>query len=80
MSHKQAIQIRGKIIGVLIRDARLASGKSLKEVGEALDVTGGRISLKSLLTIWIHRLNIFGKTKLSQITIKLRNLCQSKPY
>ena len=43
MSQKQAIQIRGKIIGVLIRDARLASGKSLKEVGKALDVTGGRI-------------------------------------
>ena len=43
MSRKQAIQIRGKIIGVLIRDARLASGKSLKEVGEAMDVTGGRI-------------------------------------
>jgi transcriptional regulator with XRE-family HTH domain len=43
MSHKQAIQLRGKIIGVLLRDARQASGKSLKEVGEVLGVTGGRI-------------------------------------
>jgi len=43
MSQKQAIQLRGKIIGVLLRDARLASGKSLKQVGEVLGVTGGRI-------------------------------------
>lgn len=44
MSQKQALQLRGKIIGVLIRDARLATGKSLKEVGEVLGVTGGRIA------------------------------------
>lgn len=44
MSQKQAIQLRGKIIGVLLRDARLASGKSLKEVGEVLGFTGGRIA------------------------------------
>jgi transcriptional regulator with XRE-family HTH domain len=44
MSHDQAIQLRAKIIGVLLRDARLAAGKSLKQVGQVIGLSGGTIS------------------------------------
>ncbi len=39
-----AIKIRAKKLGVLLRDARLASGKTLKECAEVLGVTSKRIS------------------------------------
>jgi transcriptional regulator with XRE-family HTH domain len=41
MDPKIAITIRAKKIGVLIRDARIAIGKSKKECGEALGISGG---------------------------------------
>jgi transcriptional regulator with XRE-family HTH domain len=44
MSHDQAIQLRSKIIGVLLRDARLAAGKSLKQVGQVIGLSGGTVS------------------------------------
>lgn len=44
MSHQQAIKLRSKIIGVLLRDARVAAGKSMKDLGEVIGATGGRIS------------------------------------
>ena len=44
MSQKQAFQLRAKIIGVLLRDARLATGKSMKDLGDVLGVTAGRIA------------------------------------
>lgn len=44
MSQDQAIQLRSKIIGVLLRDARLASGKSMKEVGQVIGLSGSTIS------------------------------------
>jgi transcriptional regulator with XRE-family HTH domain len=44
MSHDQAIQLRAKIIGVLLRDARLAAGKSLKQVGQVIGLSGGTVS------------------------------------
>lgn len=43
MSNKQAITLRSKIIGLLLRDARIAAGKSLKELGLVIGVSGGRI-------------------------------------
>lgn len=43
MSHKQAVQLRAKILGVLLRDARLAASKSMKELGEALGISSGSI-------------------------------------
>ena len=43
MSQKQAFQLRAKILGVLLRDARLAAGKSMKELGDVLGFTAGRI-------------------------------------
>ncbi len=44
MSQDQAIQLRSKIIGVLLRDARLAAGKSMKELGDVIGLSGGTIS------------------------------------
>ena len=44
MSHEQAIRLRAKILGVLLRDARVAAGKSMKELGDALGVSSGSIS------------------------------------
>jgi transcriptional regulator with XRE-family HTH domain len=41
MDPKIAITIRAKKLGVLIRDARIAAGKSKKECGEALGISGG---------------------------------------
>ncbi len=39
-----AIKIRAKKLGVLLRDARLAAGRTLKECGNALGVTGKKIA------------------------------------
>lgn len=36
--------MRAKIIGLLLRDARLAAGKSMKELGEVIGVSSGTIS------------------------------------
>lgn len=44
MSQDQAIQLRSKIIGVLLRDARLSAGKSMKELGEIIGLSGSTIS------------------------------------
>lgn len=44
MTQDQAIQLRSKIIGVLLRDARLAAGKSMKELGEIIGLSAGTIS------------------------------------
>lgn len=44
MSQDQATQIRAKIVGVLLRDARLAAGKSMKEVGHVIGVSSSTIS------------------------------------
>ncbi|MDH3945016.1 MAG: helix-turn-helix domain-containing protein [Anaerolineae bacterium] len=44
MSQNQAIELRAKIIGVLLRDARLAARKTKKEVGEAIGVSTATIS------------------------------------
>jgi transcriptional regulator with XRE-family HTH domain len=44
MSQDQAIQLRSKIIGVLLRDARLSAGKSMKELGDIIGLSGGTIS------------------------------------
>ena len=43
MSYKQALTLRSKIIGLLLRDARIAAGKSMKELGTVIGVSGGRI-------------------------------------
>ena len=44
MSKDQALNLRTKILGVLLRDARLAAGKSMKDLGEVIGVSGGSIS------------------------------------
>jgi len=44
MADKKSLTLRAKIIGVLLRDARLAAGKSLKECGAALGLTTGAYS------------------------------------
>src|SRR3990172_9766405 len=44
MSQDQAIRIRSKIVGVLLRDARIAAGKSMKEVGAVIGVSSSTIS------------------------------------
>jgi transcriptional regulator with XRE-family HTH domain len=44
MDSKIAITIRAKKLGVLIRDAREAAGKSKKETGEAIGISGGSIT------------------------------------
>jgi hypothetical protein len=33
MTQKEAIELRSKIVGVLLRDARLSAGKSMKDLG-----------------------------------------------
>jgi transcriptional regulator with XRE-family HTH domain len=43
MTNTQAITLRAKKLGVLLRDARLAAGKSQKVCGEAIGVSGGTI-------------------------------------
>lgn len=43
MSTKQALKLRSKILGVLLRDARIAAGKSMKDLGEVIGVSGGSI-------------------------------------
>ncbi|MBW8011380.1 MAG: transcriptional regulator [Chloroflexi bacterium] len=43
MTHKQAITLRSKKLGVLLLDARLAAGKSKKECGQAIGVTSSTI-------------------------------------
>lgn len=44
MSQDQAIQLRSKIIGLLLRDARLSAGKSMKELGDVIGISSGTIS------------------------------------
>ncbi len=44
MAKNQAIQLRAKIIGLHLRDARLASGKSMKELGDVIGLSSGTIS------------------------------------
>ena len=44
MVHSQAVTIRAKKLGVLIRDARLAAGKSVKECAQAIGVSTGMFS------------------------------------
>ncbi len=44
MSKDQALNLRTKILGVLLRDARLAAGKSMKDLGDVIGVSGGCIS------------------------------------
>ena len=44
MEHKIAIDIRAKKLGVLIRDARLEAGESMKACGEVLGTSGYMIS------------------------------------
>lgn len=44
MTSEQAIALRTKKLGVLLKDARLAAGKSMKECGQAIGVSGGIIS------------------------------------
>jgi transcriptional regulator with XRE-family HTH domain len=44
MSQDQAIQLRNKIIGLLLRDARVAAGKSMKELGDVIGLSGGTVS------------------------------------
>jgi len=39
-----AINLRAKKLGILIKDARLTSGKTMKECGEAIGVSGSTIS------------------------------------
>jgi transcriptional regulator with XRE-family HTH domain len=44
MSQDLALQLRAKILGVLLRDARSKAGKSMKELGELIGVSSGTIS------------------------------------
>lgn len=44
MSQDQAIQLRTKIIGLLLRDAREAAGKPMKELAEVIGLSAGTIS------------------------------------
>ncbi len=44
MAQNKAIQLRSKIIGLHLRDARLASGKSMKELGDVIGISSGTIS------------------------------------
>ncbi len=44
MADKKSLALRAKIIGVLLRDARLAAGKNLKECGAVLGLTSGAYS------------------------------------
>lgn len=44
MNPELAIKLRAKKLGILIRDARLASGKTMRECGNAIGVSGSTIS------------------------------------
>src|SRR3990172_246373 len=44
MSQNKAMQLRAKIIGLHLRDARLATGKSMKELGDVIGLSSGTIS------------------------------------
>jgi transcriptional regulator with XRE-family HTH domain len=44
MSQNKAIQLRAKIIGLHLRDARVATGKSMKELGDVIGLSSGTIS------------------------------------
>lgn len=44
MAQEKAIQLRAKIIGLHLRDARVASGKSMKELGDVIGISSGTIS------------------------------------
>ena len=44
MDPKQALTLRTKKLGVLLKDARIASGKSLRDCGEVIGVSGGTMS------------------------------------
>jgi transcriptional regulator with XRE-family HTH domain len=48
MDYKQAATLRAKKIGVLLKDARLAAGKSKKETGQVIGVSGGTITSMEL--------------------------------
>lgn len=44
MAQEKAIRLRAKIIGLHLRDARLAAGKSMKELGDVIGLSSGTIS------------------------------------
>lgn len=44
MTQEQAVILRGKMIGAMMREARVASGKSLKEVAEKLFISPATLS------------------------------------
>lgn len=44
MTNEQAITLRAKKLGVLLRDARISAGKSKKECGSAIGVSGATIN------------------------------------
>lgn len=44
MNPEFAITIRAKKLGILLKDARLTSGKTMKECGESLGISGSTIS------------------------------------
>jgi len=44
MTKQQASQLRAKILGVLLRDARLAAGKSMKDLGDIVGLSASTIS------------------------------------
>ncbi len=43
MSENQALQLRAKKLGVLLRDARLSSGKSMKDLGAAIGISASTL-------------------------------------
>ncbi|MCL5429702.1 MAG: helix-turn-helix domain-containing protein [Chloroflexi bacterium] len=43
MTQDKAVQLRAKIIGLHLRDARLAAGKSMKELGDVIGLSSGTI-------------------------------------
>ncbi|MCW5876303.1 MAG: helix-turn-helix transcriptional regulator [Anaerolineales bacterium] len=43
MSEDQALQLRAKILGVLLRGARLSSGKSMKDLGAVIGVSASTL-------------------------------------
>jgi len=44
MNPELALKLRAKKLGILIRDARLSSGKTMRECGNAISVSGSTIS------------------------------------
>lgn len=44
MNHELALKLRAKKLGILIKDARLSSGKTMKECGDAIGISGSTIS------------------------------------